>query len=501
MIKTGRDRQENSGMNNRTMPKCLFWLIAAAISVSGCSIGRLSFFRDTENKPSDLCLYLSQTKWDTGQAFEFPETSEILLPNGLRVIVVEKHDVPMVYARAQIRGGSIYDPPGKSGLAYLTGWVLTEGTESYPDDEIDSVMDAHGAHVTSVAYNESCIVTLTCLADDTTTLFPYFAEIISKPAFDSQVIEESRRYLVGDLMRRGDDTGDICERVFRDAVFSGHPYQKQMNGTLDGLTAITADDVRHFYADYYCPDRAVLVLVGDISRDRVVELCNAHLACWESSNTPLPVVGTPRPIEGTRVLLVDKPATQAQIMIGHVGINRTNPDRFKLLVMNKILGGGGLYTRLAEEVRVKRGLTYSIYCYFARREYTGEFLLSTFTKAESAAETIRVCLHEIRRIRDEPVTPGELQDAKMTLTGSHPLQFEQYEDIAQTLVHNAFYGLPLTDVTQFAEHVENVSPADIRRVARKYLHPDDMVVVVVGPAGVLKADLESIGPVVVVDPV
>lgn len=475
--------------------------MTAIFSVSGCSISRQSFFRDTENTPSDLCLYLSQTKWDTGQVFEFPETSEILLPNGLRVIVVEKHDVPMVYARAQIRGGSIYDPPDKSGLAYLTGWALTEGTESYPNEEIDSVMDTHGAQVTSVAYNESCIVTLTCLADDVATLFPYFAEILSKPAFDRQVIEESLRYLAGDLMRSKDDAGDVCERVFRDNVFAGHPYQKQMNGTLDGLAAITAGDVRQFYADYYCPDRAVLVLVGDISRDRVIELCHAHLLGWASSNTPLPVVGTPRPVEGTRVLLVDKPTTQAQIMMGHIGINRTNPDRFKLLVMNKILGGGGLYTRLAEEVRVKRGLTYSIYCYFARREYTGEFLLSTFTKTESASETIRVCLQEIRRIRDEPVAPGELQDAKMTLIGSHPLQFEQYEDIAQTLVHSAFYGLPITDVTMFAEHIENVSPTDIRRVARKYLHPDDMVVVVVGPADMLKADLEAIGPVMIVDPV
>ena len=488
-------------MTNRRHRNFILSAIGIMVCLTGCSLGPLSFLRKPDTKTPDLADYLTQTKWDTGSSFDFPETTEFRLSNGLQVILVQKLDVPMVYARAQIRGGSIYDPAEQSGLAYLTGWVLTEGTESYPNEEIDAVMDSHGAYVSSVAYNESCIVTLTCLTEDVTTLFPYFAEIIARPAFDEQVIEESKRYLIGDLMRKQDDVGDVCDRVFRDAVFEGHPYQKQMNGTLDGLKAITGKDVRQFWKDHYCPDRAVLVVVGNISKENAVEMCETYLGSWPVSTKPLPIVGVPRPIEGIRVLLVDKPVTQAQIMMGHIGINRTNPDRFDLLVMNKILGGGGLYTRLAEEVRVKRGLTYSIYSYFARRDYTGEFLLSTFTRAESAVETIRVCLQEIAKIRHESVTQEELENAKMTLIASHPLQFEEYEDIAQTLVHNAFYGLPLTEVTHFADQVEKVSISDVQRVAQKYLHPDDMVIVVVGPAETLLPELETIGPVVVVDPI
>lgn len=488
-------------MNNRCHRYIAILSIGIMVCLTGCSLGPFSLLRKPHPKTTGLLDYIEQTKWDTGSSFDFPETTEFRLSNGLQVILVRKLDVPMVYARAQIRGGSIYDPPEKSGLAYVTGWVLTEGTESYPNEEIDAVMDSHGAHVSSVAYNESCIVTLTCLAEDVTALFPYFAEIIARPAFNDQMIEESKRYLIGDLMRNQDDVGDVCDRVFRDAVFEGHPYQKQMNGTLDGLKSVTTEDVRRFWADYYCPDRAVLVLVGDISKEEAMAMCETHLGSWPSSTKPLPLVGVPRSIEGTRILLVDKAATQAQIMMGHVGINRTNPDRFDLLVMNKILGGGGLYTRLAEEVRVKRGLTYGIYCYFARRDYTGEFLLSTFTRAESAVETIRVCLQEIAKIRNEPVTQQELENAKMTLIASHPLQFEEYEDIAQTLVHNAFYELPLTDVTHFADLVAKVTIADVQRVAQKYLHPDDMVIVVVGPAETLLPELETIGPVVIVDPI
>ncbi len=455
----------------------------------------------TPNGLSELERFIADGQWDQGQAFSFPETQEMILPNGLQVVVVEKHDIPMVYARAQIRGGSIYDPPEQSGLAYLTGWVLTEGTESYPDAVIDEEMDRHGAVVTSVAYNESCIATLTCLAQDTGTLFPYFAEILSRPAFDPDVLEESRRYLIGDLMRNADDPGDVCFRVFRHEVFQGHPYEKQQTGTIEGLEKIRREDVIRFYETYYRPDRAALVIVGDITADRVFRLCREHLESWRPSGKPLPIVQPPRPVEGTRITLVDMPTAQAQIMMGHVGINRTNPDRFKLDVVNKILGGGGLYTRLAEEVRVKRGLTYGIYSYFARREYTGEFMVSTFTKAESARETIEVCLDELRRIRREPVSAEELEAAKMSLIGSHPLGYEQYEDIAQTLVHMNFYGLPMSDVTQYADQISAVSRTDVREAARKYIHPDDIVITVVGPADRLKADLETLGPVDVVAPI
>lgn len=475
--------------------------VMIAILLTGCGHFQISRLLHGGKKVPDLGTFLSQGTWDSSQSFEFPETTEHFLTNGLKIMVVEKHDVPMVYVRAQIRGGSIYDPPEKSGLAYLTGWVLTEGTVSYPDQEIDQAMDTHGASVTSVAYNESCIATLTCLSSDFTNLFPYFSEIISKPAFDQQVIEDSRQYLIGDLMRNMDDTADVCERVFRDQVFMGHPYQKQMTGTIDGLAAITHGDVVDFYKSHYCPDRAALVVVGDVRASDVVALCEESLADWVPSKEPLPVIGAPAPVSGTRILLVDKPTTQAQITMGHIGINRTNPDRFKITLMNSILGGGGLYTRLADEVRIKRGLTYGIYCYFARRDYTGEYLLNTFTKVESTAETIRVCIDEIRRIRNESVSEKELEDARMTLIGSHPLQFEQYEDIAQALVHNIFYGLPITDITHFAEHINQVSVDDVREAARKYLHPDDLVITVVGPAEILKPQLETIAPVVVVKPV
>ena len=491
-------------MNNRFRRKirCFGCLGLLLLSAYGCAEFRFAGLFGRQHPPIvDLQTFLAQGQWDRGEAFELPAAVEFTLSNGLKLLVVEKRDVPMVYARAQIRGGSIYDPPEKSGLAYLTGWVLTEGTKSYPDTEIDAVMDAHGASVTSVAYNESCIATLTCLSGDFERLFPYFSEILSSPAFDEKTIEESRQYLIGDLMRTMDDTGEVCERVFRDHVFRGHPYQKQMTGSMEGFRNITRQDVVDFYSGYYCPDRTALVVVGDVAAADVAALCERQLSGWKKSSHSLPIIGVPLPVNGMQIQVVDRPVTQAQIVMGHTGINRTNPDRFKITVMNGILGGGGLYTRLAEEVRIKRGLTYGIYCYFARREYTGEFLLSTFTKVDSAAETIQVCLDEMRKIQKEPVSEKELEDAKMTLIGSHPLQFEQYEDIAQALVHNIFYGLPLTDITHFADHISQVTVEDVRLAASKYLHPDDIVITVVGPAEILVPQLESIAPVMVVEPV
>ncbi|MCD4653795.1 insulinase family protein [bacterium] len=489
-------------LNNKTSFSNIGLCLLICLLVTGCITAPVKEQNDSANAGmSELELFIANGEWDKGVAYTLPESHEFILSNGLKVVVVEKHDIPMIYARAQIRGGSIYDPTDLSGLAYLTGWVLTEGTQSYPDEVIDSAMDSHGAVVTSVAYNESCISTLTCLSKDTSTLFPYFAEIISRPAFDPRVIEESRQYLIGDLMRKMDDPGEVCRRVFRNEVFHGHPYQKQQTGTVEGFQNISRQDVLDFFDTYYRPDRAALVIVGDITAMEVRKLCETHLMSWEPSGKPLPIVVSPRPVEGMRITLIDMPTAQAQITMGHVGINRTNPDRFKLYVLNKILGGGGLYTRLAEEVRVKRGLTYGIYCYFARREYTGEFMLNTFTKAESTDEVIDVCLHELQCIRQEQVSDQELADAKMSLIGGHPLQYEQYEDIAQTLVHMNFYGLPMSDVTNYAQNISRVTAEDVRQAARKYLHPDDMIITVVGPADIIKADLEKIGPVDVVKPV
>ncbi len=488
-------------MINSTFTKKIFLLLVMTLFLNACAGLRFGDRYDRDVPEEDLQTFLAQSEWEKATLLDFPESHELILDNGLRIIVVERPEIPMIYARAQIRGGSIYDPPDKSGLAYLTGWVLTQGTESYSNEIIDSVMDSHGAYVSSEAFNESCIVTLTCLSQDFQTLFPYFSEIIAKPSFEPDILEESRRYLIGDLMRTMDDPGEVSDRVFRDEVFRGHPYQKQMTGTIEGLLAISPEDVRQFYRDLYSPDNAVLVVVGDVTLDKVAELSDRYLSDWQPSDKPLPITGHPEPTRGLRVLLVDRPTTQAQIRMGHTGINRTNPDRFKISVMNKILGGGGLYTRLAEEVRVKRGLTYSIYCFFSRREYTGEFMVSTFTRADLAVETIQVILDEIRRIQTEPVDEKELEDAKMALTGSHPLRFEEYEDIARTLVHNTFYGLPMTDVTHFAEKINEVTVKDVQQVAKKYLQPNDMVIVVTGPADQLQMALEEIGPVVIVDPI
>ncbi|MBN1552949.1 insulinase family protein, partial [bacterium] len=385
--------------------------------------------------------YLSKAAWDNEATFVFPESHGFLMENGLRVFVLERHDIPMVYARAQIRGGSIYDPVGKEGLAYLTGWVLTEGTESYSEETLDEVMDQRGAYVTSVAYNESCIATLNCLSADIVELFPYFAEILSKASFDDSSLQEGKNYIIGDLMRMNDDASELCYRRFRYDVFQNHPYAKPHKGNIESLISCTRDDVLNFYRKYYTPDQAVLVLVGDVSKSSVESLCEKYLSDWEKASESLPLINAPLQIVGRKITIVNKDTVQAQINIGHIGINRTNPDRFRIEVLNRILGGGGLYTRLAEEVRVKRGLTYGVYSFFAQREFTGEFAVSTFTKVESCGEAIEVILSELNRIRDELVTDDELWDAKQSLIGSFPLEFEDYEGIAQSLVHMYFYGL------------------------------------------------------------
>ncbi len=185
--------------------------------------------------------------------------------------------------------------------------------------------------------------------------------------------------------------------------------------------------------------------------------------------------------------------------MGHVGINRTHPDRFRLEILNRILGGGGLFSRLATEVRVKRGLTYGIYSYFAEREFTGEFAVGTFTKLDTVGEAVEVIVSELEKIRNEPPSEQELREARQGLIGSYPLRFEEYEGIAETLVHQNFYNLPMTDITEYGRYIQAVTGEDVMEAARKHIHPEDMVITILGPVDAIKPQVERFGEVEIVE--
>lgn len=443
--------------------------------------------------------YLQEASWDTNSVFEFPEPVGFTMPNGLKVLLVQRAEIPMVYVRAQIRGGSIYDPVDKLGLASLTGWTLTEGTARYPGSTIDAVMDRHGAQVTSVAYNESCLATLTCLAKDTETLFPYFAEILADPSFTEESLEEARSYLIGDILRSMDDLSELGYRRFRHDLFGTQAYAKPQQGTIDGLRACTRADVKAFYTRFYRPNHAVLVFVGAISMEQVRALCENHLSAWSATDEALPPIDRPTQASGVRFMILDRDTVQAQIMAGNIGIDRVNPDRFAVEVMNHILGGSGLFSRLATEVRVNRGLTYSIGSFFAQREFTGEFAISTFTKLESVGETVNVILAELNKIRTAPVTEQELKDAKQGLIGRFPLQFERYEGIASTLVHLNFYGLPMDDITRYPQSISKITKEEVLKAAQEYIKPADLIFTIVGPASSIVHQLHTLGQITVVE--
>ncbi len=440
--------------------------------------------------------YVATASWDRSASFDFQEPVQITLSNGLRVFLIEREDIPMVFFRTQVRGGSIYDPPGKEGLAYLTGWVLTEGAEGIPDETIDAMMDSRGAILTSQAFSESCIATLTCLKKDLGDVFPMYAGIVSKPSLEETKIRESIGYLKGDLLRLKNDLGELCFRRFRADVFGDHPYSKPYKGTIAGLDSIDRRDVVAFYDRYYQPSDAVLIAVGAITETELRTLCEKHLSNWTSRTAdPLPEIAPPEPLHGITIRIIDQEAVQAQIALGHIGIDRRNPDQFALDVLNEILGGGSLASRLGNEVRVNRGLTYGIYSFFARREFTGEFAVSTFTKVESVGQVVEVILNELRKIRDTAVSEEELRDAKQGLIGQFPLRFEEYEGLAEEISYLYYNNLPIEYVKEYSQRVAAISADDLQQAARTYIDPDNLTITVVGPADRIEPQLRSLGVV------
>lgn len=442
----------------------------------------------------NLREYLLESSWDEEQSFQLPQPSEITLDNGLNILVIERHDLPMVYVHAQIRGGSIYDPPGKEGLAYLTGWALTEGSELHTGPEIDAAMDARGALISSESFNESCIATFQCLKSDMDDLLGYYAGFITRNSFTEDEVERTKAYITGDLMRMRNDLNELNYRRFRKDLFQDHPYSKPQKGTVESIHNITRQDVLDFYHQYYTPDRSVLVFAGDINPENIKTMAAKYFSDWKPSAVPLPKIGQPRQITEPQIHLIDKPASvQSQIIMGHIGIDKLNPDRFALEVLTQILGG--LDGRLMSEVRTKRGLTYGIYGYFPLREFTGEFMVSTYTKNESVGEAISATLEVLNRIRTERVSPSELRDAQQSLIGQFPLAFEEYRGIAEQWIQIKFYNLPENYLTGYAHLIRSITADDVLAAAQKYIHPDTMLINVLGPKTIVQPQLEQIGKV------
>lgn len=429
-------------------------------------------------------------------AIRLPPATRYTLSNGLRVILLPVPGLPLVDFRLVLDAGSGLDPQGKEGLAGLTSDLLTQGTATRSATAIAEEAEFVGGTLSAAGGLEQTVVQAEFLSADFDRGLDLLADVTLRPKFAADEFDRAKARALGRIESDKDDPSTVAAQAFARAFYGAeHPFGHPSGGTAAGVGALTRADVVSFHERTYRPNRAWLVVVGGLDAGRAKSAIAKKFGAWKAGEAPGAPAGPPPAPQGARVVLVSKPdATQTQVRIGAPGLARNHPDRFPLLVANTILGGG-FTSRLVSEIRVKRGLSYSISSRFEGQRATGVFVVNTFTKNETTRETIDVTLEELRKFRDQGPTPEEIQKAKNYLKGQFPLSIEAPDDLAQILSDVAFFGLPVDYVEGYWRRVDAVTPEDIQRVTRQYLPERGFLFVAVSNPDQVKSKLEDLGPV------
>ncbi len=440
-----------------------------------------------------LALLLALAAPTVAADVSLPPITRTTLDNGLRVVVAEYHELPLVEFHLIVGAGAAQDPPGKEGLAALTAGTLVRGTGKLSADELANAIETLGGRIDTAAGTDGTIVTAEFLSKDFAAGLDLLRQVLLDPAFKSDEVRRGRDEQAAGIVAGLEDTSAVAEKCFAGFLYGAHPYGRPVDGRSTTVPRLDRGDVTDFYERWYRPNDTILVLVGDVTADDATARLREAVGSW----TPRPdaiAVRTPPParLGARRVLLVDKPdATQTQIRIGNIAIARNSPDYIPAVVGNTILGGG-FTSRLIEELRIKRSLTYSAWSTFSARLTGGDFRLGTFTKTPTTVETLALALSVEGDFRGHAPAPDALTKAKTYLRGQFPLRIESPDALAARLAEGEFHGLGADELTTYRARVAAVTPEQVTEVAGRLMPPPDAVaIVVVGKAAEIREGLTA----------
>jgi len=429
-------------------------------------------------------------------SFSIPPPARTVLKNGLVVLAVERHDVPLVQLRLMVRAGSSFDPAGKGGTAALCARLLKRGTKTRSAAQFAEEAEFVGGTIDVAPGRDAVVLQAEFASRDSEIGFSLLADMVSNPLFAAAEFDKEKSLVLGEILGRLDDTSRAADEAFDAWLYGTHPYGRPPEGGAQSVEGIARPDVQAFYEAYYAPGNAILAVVGDIGASQVAQRAERYFSTWRKRGVSLPKLPAAAAASGIRVLLLDKPdASQSQIRIGGQAVRRADPDVIPLEVASTILGGG-FTSWLVDELRVKRGLTYSASSRVRSWREAGNVLVSTFSKNETVPETIKVSLELTRKLQAGTLEEADLERAKSFLAGLYPLRLESPEALAQALLDQEFYGLGADYIKMYQKRVRSVGAESLKRGLR-WLPGDDMVIVVVGPAALFKGPLAGLGAVTV----
>ena len=410
-----------------------------------------------------------------------PLADREVLPNGIVLLVSERHALPIVAMNAYVRAGAVLDPPASLGLANLTAELLTRGTARRSGPEIDQAIESVGGSLGSGGGRDGASVSLGVLKRDLALGMDLLAEVLTQPAFPEPELKRKVEEIQAALQNAETEPGSVAWRALAPLLYPGHPYARPVSGTLTSVATLDRDQVARFHRERYRPDATVIAVVGDVTTAEVRAAVTARLGAWMPPPTPLPVIPIAPPVAPAESRVLTRPLTQTTVLLGRPAIRQDSPDYPALVVANYILGGGSA-SRLYSRVREERGLVYGVDATLSAARHGASQTVSLQTRNESAPEAVRLVREEMRRIGAADATPRELELAKAYLIGSYPLRVDTSSKVAGLLISLEEAGLGLDYPERYRERIARVTAADVRRVSALYLDPDTFsTVMVTGP--------------------
>ncbi len=469
-----------------------FLLIAAGLTVANFVAG---------GRPADAQVEkASELRFPPLRETTAPVPQRVVLENGLTVLLLEDHELPLVEATALIRTGAFFEPADKVGLADLTGRVLrTGGTQRQSGDEIDDFLENRAAMIETAIGDEIGTARLSALREDFADVFGTFADILRRPAFDATKTELARNRSMSEVARQNDDPQDILDRKFTEIVF-GQNSPEARTPTFASLGAIRRADLVAWHAKYFRPERVVLGIVGDIDAAAALAQVKSAFGDWPRG----PAIDEPKPAPAHQV----KPGVytvdfdeipQSNIAMGYLGIRRDDPDFYAVEVLNQLFGGS-FSSRLFANIRTKKALGYVVFgavnSEWSRPSVT-QLVLTT--KAETTGAGIAALLEEAKGLATAPPTDSEVEEAKQAILSSFVFTRDSVKKALRQRLPLEFWGYPADWYERYRKGVEAVTTDQVRRAATRLIHPEKFAIVVVGPAAPRERPLSDFGPVTALD--
>jgi zinc protease len=420
------------------------------------------------------------------------EIQRTKLNNGAVLLVSAQHQLPMVSLAIAFDAGSRRDPAGKEGLAELTAASLEQGTKQLSAADFNQKVDFMGSSIGVGADRDYVYASMTSLKKYEGETLHLLAQSLENAGLRDSDIVRKRGDQVAAIQASEEEPGYTAMVAFARQLFGNGPYGHPTEGFAGTVAKLTPEDVRNFYHHYYRTGGAVIAVAGDVDRNTIKSMIEAELSGLAGTVPEQSVPAAPSIAPGIHADLINRNVTQANLILGSGGIARSNPDYYKIQVMNYILGGGGFSSRLMKVVRSKAGLAYSIDSSFSAGKFPGGFAVVLQTKNQSAQEALRLIVAQLREIQNQPVSDGELASAKKYMIGSFPLRLDRQSQIVSFMLQIELYGLGLDYAERYPKLIGDVTALEVQQTAQKYLHPDALELVAVANQSLAKINTAAL---------